>query len=261
MITRVLAVGLLAGLLAGLSVAVLQAFTTTPIILKAEVFERGEAAPQASASPRLQPALYRSTDMDARVILVHEGEQHAGATAAEAWSPGDGLERTLFTSTATVATAIGFALILIAGMLAAGDAIEQRTAMAWAAAGFAATGLAPALGLSPELPGMAASDLAGRQEWWMITAAATAGALWLFLRADRPVLRLLAIPLALAPHVWGAPYHVTEAVKSSVPPELAAQFAATSLAVQAILWVLTGFFVGLLWGHIGSRRAAAPARG
>lgn len=261
MITRVLAVGLLAGLLAGLSVAVLQAFTTTPIILKAEVFERGEAAPQASASPRLQPALYRSTDMDARLILVHEGENHAGETAAEAWSPGDGVERTLYTSTATIATAIGFALILIAGMLASGDTIEQRTAVAWAAAGFAATGLAPALGLSPELPGMAASDLAGRQEWWLITAAATAGALWLFLRADRLALRLLAVPLALAPHLWGAPYHVAEAAKSSVPPELAAQFAATSLAVQAILWVLTGFFVGLLWGRIGSRRAAAPARG
>ena len=57
----------------------------------------------------------------------------------------------------------------------------------------------------------------------------------------------IAIPLALAPHLWGAPYHVAEATKSGVPPELAAQFAATSLAVQAILWVLTGFFVGLLW--------------
>jgi len=261
MITRVLAVGLLAGLLAGPTVAVLQAFTTTPIILKAEVFERGEAAPQASASPRLQPAQYRSTDTNARVILVHEGEHHAGETVAEAWSPGDGIERTLYTSTATIATAIGFALILIASMLAAGDTIEQRMAVAWAAAGFAATGLAPAIGLSPELPGMAASDLAGRQEWWLITAAATAGALWLFLRADRLVFRLLAIPLALAPHVWGAPYHAAEAVKSSVPPELAAQFAATSLAVQAILWVLTGFFVGLLWGRIGGQRAAAPARG
>lgn len=256
MITRVLAVGLLAGLLAGLSVAVLQAFTTTPIILKAEVFERGEAAPQASAPPLLQPALYR-TGMDARVILVHEGEHHAGEGAV--WSPAAGLERTLYTSTATIATAIGFALILIAGMLASGDAITQRTGMAWAAAGFAATGLAPALGLSPELPGMAASDLAGRQEWWLITAAATAGALWLFLRADRLALRLLAIPLAIAPHIWGAPQHAA-AVKSSVPAELAAQFAATSLAVQAILWVLTGFFVGLLWQHIGGR-GASPARG
>ena len=256
MITRVLAVGLLAGFLAGLSVAVLQAFTTTPIILKAEVFERGEAAPHAGASPGLQPALFR-TGMNARVILVHGGEHHGEEAGGELWSPADGLERTLYTSTATIATAIGFALILIAGMLASGDTITQRTGMAWGAAGFAATGLAPALGLSPELPGMAASDLAGRQQWWLVTAAATAGALWLFLRADRLVLRLLAIPLVLAPHIWGAP-HLAVAATSAVPAELAAQFAATSLAVQAILWVLTGFFVGLLWQRIGAGGALQP---
>ncbi len=61
--------------------------------------------------------------------------------------------------------------------------------------------------------------------------------------------------------LWGAPHHVAEAAKSGVPPELAAQFAATSLAVQAILWVLTGFFVGLLWARIGGQPAAAAARG
>jgi cobalt transporter subunit CbtA len=261
MITRVLAVGLLAGLLAGLIVATLQAYTTTPIILAAEVFERGAAAPpQGSSSLEATPRLYRDGGEEARVILVHDGEHHPGtgeATAA-AWEPADGLERTFFTSIATVATAVGFALIILAGMLAAGDGIDERRAMAWAVAGFVATGLAPAVGLAPEVPGMAAADLAGRQEWWALTAIATAAAAWLFLRSDNAALRILAVVLLIAPHVWGAPQLVAEAHKSNVPAELAAQFAATSLAVQATLWVLTGFFVGFWWRRIGERTADQP---
>lgn len=252
MITRVLAVGLLAGLLAGLTVATLQAFTTTPIIMQAEVYERGTAPPQAGVAPLLQPAVLRD-DAAPRLILVHEGHDHGAA--GEEWSPADGLERTFYTGTATVATAIGFAMILIAGMLASGQPIDERRAMAWAAAGFAATGLAPAMGLAPELPGMAAADLVGRQEWWIATAAATALALWLFLNTENLALRLLAVPLLLAPHVWGAP-RLAEAAKSGVPADLAAQFAATSLAVQAILWVLTGLLVGLLWQRLGAARPA-----
>jgi cobalt transporter subunit CbtA len=260
MITRVLAVGLLAGLLAGLAVASLQAYTTTPIILEAEVFERGATAPQGSASLNTAPRLYRDIG-EARVILVHDGETHspAGEAAAEAWSPADGLERTFYTSTATIATAVGFALIILAGMLVTGDGIDERRAMAWAAAGFVATGLAPAVGLAPELPGMPAADLAGRQEWWALTAIATAAAAWLFLKYDKAALRILAVALLVAPHAWGAPHLAAEAHKSSVPPELAAQFAATSLAVHATLWLLTGFFVGFWWRRIGDRGASQPA--
>ena len=259
MITRVLAVGLLAGLLAGLAVALLQAYTTTPIILEAEVFERGAIAPQSSTLLNTAPRLYRDIG-EARVILVHDGESHApaGEAAAEAWSPADGIERTLYTSTATIATAVGFALIILAGMLVAGDRIEERRAMAWAVAGFVATGLAPAVGLAPEVPGMAAADLAGRQEWWALTAISTAAAAWLFLRSDNIALRILAVALVVAPHIWGAPHLGADAPKSSVPPDLAAQFAATSLAVQATLWVLTGFFVGFWWRRIGDRSADRP---
>jgi predicted cobalt transporter CbtA len=131
MITRVLAVGLLAGLLAGLTVSVLQAYTTTPIILEAETFEKGAESATSSG-----PAAALGGFGEARLFLVHGGEEHAhgGDAAGEEWSPGDGLERTLYTSTATIATSIGFALILIAGMLTAGGRIDERQGMAWAAA-------------------------------------------------------------------------------------------------------------------------------
>jgi cobalt transporter subunit CbtA len=258
MITRVLAVGLLAGLLAGLTVSVLQAYTTTPIILEAETFEKGAESATSSG-----PAAALGGFGEARLFLVHGGEEHAhgGDAAGEEWSPGDGLERTLYTSTATIATSIGFALILIAGMLTAGGRIDERQGLAWAGAGFIATGLAPAMGLAPELPGMPAGDLAARQVWWLFTCAATAGALWLFLRTENMALRILAVPLLLAPHIWGAPHLISETA-SSVPATLAARFAATSLAVQAILWTLTGVFVGLLWNRIGAGATleAADAR-
>ena len=40
--------------------------------------------------------------------------------------------------------------------------------------GFLVFGLAPGLGLTPELPGMLAEELSKRQAWWICTALATA---------------------------------------------------------------------------------------
>ncbi len=248
MITRVLSTGLLAGFLAGLAIATLQTFTTTPIILEAEVYEK--AAEKAAAATSLP------TRDEARVVLVHA--EHEPGAVAEEWEPRDGVERTLYTSIATIATAIGFAFLLLGGMLASGDAITEKRALAWAAAGFVVTGLAPAAGLSPEVPGMAAADLASRQAWWFLTASMTALAIWLFLRTETAWVRGLAVLLLFAPHIIGAP-HLAEAEKSLVPPDLAARFAAMSLAVQASLWIATGFAVGVLWPRLGRPRSAEAA--
>ncbi len=247
MITRVLSTGLLAGFLAGLAVATLQTFTTTPIILEAEVYEK--AADKSAAASSL-PARD-----EARVVLVHAEHDGSAAAGAEEWEPADGLERTLYASIATIATSIGFALLIIGGMLASGDAITEKRALAWAAAGFVVTGLAPCAGLSPEVPGMAAADLASRQAWWFLTASMTALAIWLFLRSETAWVRGLAVLLLLAPHILGAP-HLAEAEKSLVPPDLSARFAAMSLAVQASLWIATGFAVGALWPRLGRVKGA-----
>ncbi len=136
MIARVLMTGVIAGLVAGLAVAALQHVTTTPLILAAEVYETAQHA-------------------------------HDGAEAGDALS---GLSRTAATSVATVAVSIGYALILLAAMLLSGDAIAPRRAALWGACAFAATGLATSLGLAPQLPGMAETDLAARQIWWLATA-------------------------------------------------------------------------------------------
>jgi cobalt transporter subunit CbtA len=245
MVTRVLTVSILAGLLAGLIVAALQHVTTTPLILKAETYET------ALATPAPSQAVF---DGGARIILAHGGaDQPAGAEHDE-WKPEDGLQRLLFTSVATIGTAIGFAALLLAGMLAAGDAIEPRRALIWGICGFLAFGLAPGMGLAPELPGASSAALHERQLWWIATALAAAIGLFLFLRFEAAWLKLLAVAIILAPHIVGAPHAPTP--ESKVPAELAAHFTSLSLGIQAALWLLTAFAVGTLWPWL-SRRAEA----
>ncbi|WP_407049379.1 CbtA family protein [Methyloraptor flagellatus] len=257
MLNRVFTVGLLAGLVAGLAIAVLQQFTTTPIILKAEVYEKAAEHHAALALPT--PSVAGWTASGAPVILAHSHGPEAGAAAPKAeadegWQPRDGLKRTLFTSLATVLTAIGYALVLIAGMLVAGDRITPRTGLAWAAGAFAATGLATGLGLAPELPGAAAADLTARQLWWVGTAASTALALWLLVRVDRMPAKSFGLLFLVAPHLIGAPHPAT--LTSTVPAELAAHFASTSLALHAALWLSVGALVGLFWTRTEKTAAA-----
>ncbi|MFJ5367922.1 CbtA family protein [Bosea sp. CER48] len=246
MITRVLTVSILAGLLAGLIVAALQHVTTTPLILKAETYE---------AALALKAPTLAAFDGEARIILAHGPAGDAPGHEHAEWKPQDGFQRTLFTSAVTIATAIGFAALLLAGMIAAGDTIDQRSALVWGACGFLALGLAPAMGLAPELPGAASAALEQRQFWWLVTAIATGLGLFLFLRFDQPWLKLLAVVVLLLPHVIGAPHPA--APESKVPAEVAAHFAALSLGIQAALWLATAFMVGVLWPWANRRATAA----
>lgn len=227
MLTRVLSVGLLAGLLVGLAVAVLQQVTTTPLILVAETYEKPGEGQSAATAPKAGD---------------HQHVHSHGSTS-----------RFLSTGIVTIATAVGVSFLLLAGMLFAGDPIDERRSLAWAVAGFVASGLAPAAGLAPELPGSASADLVGRQVWWIGTVLATAAALWMFLRASNVAARLLAVVVLLAPHLIGAPH--PDALESKVPAELAARFAALSLAVQAAIWTLAGIAVGLLWPRFAPKSA------
>ncbi|CAN2534028.1 hypothetical+protein [Methylocapsa aurea] len=246
MIQRLLTVGLLAGLLAGLAVAALQNVTTTPLILAAEVYET--AAEQAHAGAATQDHVTQDHATHEHATPEHE---HAGAHE-QAWEPAPGLERTAATSVATGVTSIGYAFVLLALMLVAGETIEPKRAALWGACAFASTGLATSLGLAPELPGSAAGDLAARQLWWIATAASTGAGLFALLRVERPLIKVLGVTLLIAPHVIGAPQ--PPAPESTAPAELAARFAAASLAIHALTWILAGAAVGFVW-----RRFAAKA--
>ena len=119
-----------------------------------------------------------------------------------------GIERAGYTLIADLLAGIGFALLLAGAVALArlrGYAIDARSGLLWGAAGFAVFALAPAIGLPPELPGMSAAELAARQQWWLLTAAATAAGLGLVIFARPAPLRVLGAVLLVLPHLIGAP--------------------------------------------------------
>lgn len=232
MFGRILAGGLVGGLAGGVVVAAIQAVTTTPLILHAEIYEVREVADAAS------------------VLLAHAHE-HGAAMGGEE----DGLGRLLSTSIMTCVVAVGFAWMLLAAMWLKGEAITARSVVPWAVAGFFVTGLAPALGLPPELPGAAYAELGARQIWWAGTAIATAGALAAFAFGRTLPWVALGVVLIALPHLIGAPHAAEPA--SRVPAELAAEFASASLVVQAITWIVPAVIAGFVLSRLKPEEAAA----
>jgi cobalt transporter subunit CbtA len=218
-----------AGLAAGLLTAALQQITTTPIILEAERYEDG-----AAAAPHDHAAAPADTS-----TAAHDHE---------AWTPADGIERTLYTSLATVVTGIGFALALLGAMAFIGSRIDAHSGLAFGVAGFAAVALAPALGLPPEIPGSGAAELGDRQAWWLFAAAATAAGLAGLLLGRNLAVRLAGVAAIAAPHFVGAPH--PEAFASTAPAELAGHFVAASLAVNAVFWAALGSASGAIYQRL-----------
>ncbi len=201
-----------AGLAGGLVAATYQALVATPLILAAEVYENaGQASLQAA--------------------------------------PAFDVGRHLLTTLATMVLAAGAALILLAMMLLERGAITARRALPWGAGAFVALALAPAVGLPPELPGMAAADLMERQIWWLATAIATAFGLWsIFCRGGGASIVLGVLVIAM-PHIVGAPQAVSH--ETAVPAGLAAQFVAVSLAGSLILWMVVSSIAGAAFDYLG----------
>jgi len=234
MLSRILRASLWAGLAAGVVAWGLHLAMAVPLILRAETYEAAAqpAAPTAAAG---EPAGHG------------DGHDHD----RDRWAPADGVERALYTLAADLVTAVGFALLLLAAVAASGRRVDAREGLVWGLAGFAAFSLAPSVGLPPELPGMAAAELAARQVWWAMTAVATAGGLAVAAFAPAFGWRALGIVLVALPHVWGAPMGHAEG--AAVPAELAAEFVAATLAASAIFWLVLGGLAGHFW------RRSAPA--
>jgi cobalt transporter subunit CbtA len=262
MLTRMMAAGLLAGAVSGLFVSGVQQYTTVPLILHAEAYERAAEKPaQHDHSSLNAPGMELSGK--AKLVLVHsDAGNHGDAISAgggdTSWAPADGLERTVSTTVATLGTAAGFALMLLAVMVASGTQITPRSAALWGVAGFFVTGLAPGLGLPPELPGSAEADLVSRQVWWIATAAATAAGLWLIFKPSGPSRLAAGIALIAATHLIGAPF--PSEYSSTAPAELAGRFTSASLAVHAVLWVLVGATSGYFWQRLNRDPAEALAQ-
>jgi len=220
LITRVLLAAILAGIVAGLAVSVVQEWRTTPLILEAEKYE---------------------------VAAQHEpaGEPQAGqAQAADPWAPADGLERTAYTTLFNVLTGVAFALVASAAVLLTRLPLTAGNGAVWGLAGFVAFMLAPSAGLPPELPGMPAADLGARQVWWWWTVAATAGGIAVIALVRQLVWKAAAIAFMALPHLVGAPHPAVQ--DAAVPAALVNAFAVNALAASAIFWVVLGVSLGVL---------------
>ncbi|HEX2529094.1 MAG TPA: CbtA family protein [Geminicoccus sp.] len=239
---RFATVGIAAGLFAGLIVTLLQAFTTVPLIVAAEVYEQA-AGHEHEAS--LAPGFVLAS-AGPGLVLVHGGEHHDdGEPGAISW------QRRISTLGANLVAGAGFGLLLAGAMALAGHAYTPRTAAFWGLAGFATFAFAPSLGLPPELPGAVTADLAARQAWWLMTALATAAGLWLVLLSGRTILAALGLVLLAVPHLIGSPSAGLHG--GVVPPELAAEFVTASLLSQAVFWVVLGYAVGWLGARLDAR--------
>lgn len=239
MIRRFLTSALLAGVLAGLAVTLLQSFTTTPLILQAEAYEHAATAP-ASRTPHAHDH--------------GQGVDNGGKLAG-------GMERLFFTAVANVIAGVGFAFLLVACFAFWDGKMTGRTGVIWGMAGFSIFTLAPSLGLAPELPATQAAGLMARQTWWILTAAATATGLWLLAFPRKPLAAAAGITAIALPHVIGAPH--PHGFSTQIPPELAAQFAAASIVTSAVFWACLGWLAGAFYGRdpVGERRSSgAPDR-
>jgi len=261
MLKRLIVGALFAGLSAGALAALLQLSFVVPLIHEGELYETGVlthfAAPSgghdhdhgAGTAPEPAPDTATGTTPGTTPGTAMADHDHPEGTPPHdhGVAPAFDLGRPLGTVGFFSITYTGFALLLVAGFALSarvGHQVTARGGIVWGLAGFLAVQLAPAFGLPPELPGAAAAALEARQVWWAACVAATGAGIALIAFGRGAVAIGLAIVLIALPHLIGAP---TAAHAGVVPPELAAHFAARSLAAGALCWAVLGGIAGAIW--------------
>lgn len=237
---NVVFIAAIAGLLAGVVLACMQAYATVPLILKAEVYEQAGGGHDHAAAPAATGTMAMSSAAPAPAEAMAPAED-------EGWAPADGFERFGFSVVANIVSGIGFALVLVAVSEFAGGIGNWRQGLFWGLAGFAAFTLAPGLGLPPELPAMPAADLVQRQIWWWATVVATAAGLGLIAFRRSLPLAVLAVALIAAPHIVGAPQ--PDSFETAIPEGLHHQFVVAVTLTNLVFWLVLGAVVGVVRGR------------
>jgi len=248
-----------AGILAGIILGTLQHFQITPIILGAEMYEvTDEVKPQvtAEAHDHTNPDHHTPEKMAEHLAAINETTNAHSAQATEshdggdhhhdpeAWSPEDGAERIFYTYLSSSLMAIGFALVIISGM-SLSDKKSIKAGVLWGLAGYISFFVAPTLGLPPELPGMEAAALEGRQSWWLLTVLLTTIGLGL-LAFGSGALRWSGLLVIAIPHILGAPqpemhgFAHPDATAVTALEALVGQFEIATAIVNGIFWVCLG---------------------
>jgi len=227
MLTRILFIGLAAGVIAGAAAATVQATLMQPQIVQAETLE---------ASRIKHDEGIHQDDVQSGDHTHHESEEPSD----------DPLKRRLGTVVAIVCTAAGYGLML-SSVVALSQRRGWRFGLVLGTVGFVSMQLAPALGAPPQPPGFPSYDVHVRQLWWLLAAGCTAAACLLVIHAGRGRLRARLAPctaLALLPHAVRPLFSAMGPMPEA--GQLTSAFALSSFATSAVLWLLLGAVAGAL---------------
>ncbi len=258
------------GIISGVVLAAVQQIAVTPTIIAAEQYEVADEAPAVNTEHNhagdhhggdLNATAHHSETSALDSALQHDtGHSHD----PEAWAPADGFERLFFTSFSNVLAGIGFGLLILAAMTYHGKANIKIGAL-WGVAGYLTFFVAPALGLHPEIPGMEAANLQGRQGWWLTTITLTAIGLGLIAFAHIS-LKAAGVVLLLIPHLLGAPLPaLIEGASHFSHPDpqavlaleaLAKEFLQATAIANAAFWIVLGLSCGYFINKFGILKTA-----
>lgn len=253
MLARLLSSALIAGAVAGLIAALLQLSFVQPVLLHAELYEQGTLTHFPAEGGHDHDSDDHSSGRED--ATEPDGHSHvpvqADSVEAEVKYPQgpsfdpqrDGLS-ILF----TLLVYCGWGLLLVAVYAVAGmrgRIVSAESGVFWGISGFIAVQLAPAFGLPPELPGMAAAEIGDRVVWWLATVVLTAAGIAVVAFGKGGWRLVVGALLILAPQVVGAPH--PHELTGPTPPELAAQFAGRALGTGLVAWVVLGALSAKLW--------------
>ena len=273
MFQRILLASIVAGVVAGIALTALQSGAVTPLVLAAETYET--AGGDLALLPH-RHGDYTHTHASGGVAHEHDGHalllgdpepapdgNRAAADAAatgpghgdsahrhghgDAWAPGDGIERTLWTAVSNVAAAIGFALLLVAVFAWRGGATWWHGLLG-GAAGFFVFFVNPAIGLHPEIPGAFAAALFDRQLWWLFAVGCSVAGVGLLLLAPRAAAKAGGAVLLVVPHLAGAPH--PEVSGGLAPDGLADAFVVAAAATNAAFWLVLGVVAAVAFSRL-----------
>ena len=234
MFKNLLTSAVFAGVGAGLCAALIQFAFVIPLLLEGELYETG--------------------------ARVHFNTDGSTQSVADAVALGGDWARHGMTVAFNMVTYTGFAFLMLAAMLMAqtrGVALTAKSGLVWGLCGFVAVQLAPAFGMSPELPGTIRTEVGGRQIWWAFTILSTAGGMALIAFGRSSALPVLGIALIALPQIVGAPS--LDTYFGVAPPELSGEFAARSLGAAAAGWTLLGGLTAFFYTRFANDPVTAPA--
>ena len=216
MFRNLLLVGLLAGVLTGTLLTIVQSFSVLPIIRQAEQYE-------GTANPATRP--------DA----PHEHQE-----AAIEWQPAEGIERLAFTWLANLSIGAGFGLMMT-GIMTLRRPHTLTQALLFGIGGYYVIFVAPALLLPPELPGAESHDLQTRQATWLFTVVTSLAGLCILAWSSPHWKRLLGFVVICSPFLLFSRHQVNYA--DPVPPVLIGRFAWMTGFTNLLFWIALGSLV------------------